>query len=73
MSFEKRVLSIVSKVFDKEPVINSRSAYFEYGTLFLEDVSNDTGKKIIKTLEKTYKINYNIYNPINGFVIDFIA
>ena len=71
MSFEKRVLNEVQNVFNRHT--GTLVAYFEYGTLFLEDMSNEVGRDVIETLEKKFKIQYNIYNPINGFVVDFVA
>jgi hypothetical protein len=66
MGFEKQVLNQV------EPFLDTGSlAYFENGTLFLEDVSDSSGKDIFSVLGRLYQVEFNIYNAINGFVVDF--
>jgi hypothetical protein len=70
MSFEKRVLNLI------EPAMTEGHAEFENGTLFIEDVSGDIGRKVFHILSKEFgvgKVNVNIYNPVNGFVFDFVA
>lgn len=40
------------------------------GTLMVHNLVN--GRELINNLEKDYRINYNWYNPINGYLIDFV-
>ncbi len=67
MGFEKQVLNQVKPLLK-----NGEVAYFENGTLFLENVSDESGEVILKALNGRYDIQVNIYGPIDGFVVDFV-
>jgi hypothetical protein len=68
MGFEKRILNTISPVLE-----NGNHAEFYNGTLFLEDVSDEVGKRVFNRLVKSLgedSFQFNIYR--NGFVIDFV-
>jgi hypothetical protein len=67
MGFETKILKVIEPLQE-----NGSLAYFEYGTLFLENVSDSSGKDIFNVLSKLYQVEFNIYNAINGFVVDFV-
>ena len=67
MGFEKKILDTISPVLE-----TGDHAEFYNGTLFLENVSDKTGKDIYDILVKRLgekSFGFNIYQ--NGFVIDF--
>ena len=69
MEFEQSVLEMV------RPFLNSGTAEFYNGTLFLENVSGENGRFIYDLLLDEFgadNFRFNIYNPVNGFVVDFI-
>lgn len=64
--FESTVLNLV------EPLKNDGSkVYFENGTLFLENISNEVTDSIMKALNSRFDIIVTDYDAINGFVVDF--
>jgi len=70
MGFETKVLNIV------DPLLDTGRAEFVYGTLFLEDASEDVGRKVYHALSKRFglgKVTVNVYTPANGFSYDFVA
>ena len=72
MSFEKRVLSIVSKVFDKQPTTGSRSAYFENGTLFV-DAPEHVARSVFSQLCREFNFKVQPSKVGHEFAYDFIA
>ena len=69
MGFEKKILDVISPALE-----TGDHAEFYNGTLFLEGVSDKTGKDVYNILVNELgkdKFNFNIYNPVNGFVVDF--
>ena len=70
MGFEKRILNEI------EPLLEvGNHVEFCNGTLFLENVSGEVGKQVYNRLVKRLgkdSFRFNIYNPVNGFVIDFV-
>lgn len=72
MSFEKRVLSIVRKVFDKQATVGSRSAYFENGTLFV-DAPENVAREVFSQLCQAYNFKVKPSKVGHEFAYDFIA
>jgi hypothetical protein len=72
MSFEKRVLSIVSKVFDKNPYVGFRSAYFENGTLFV-DAPENVARQVFSQLCRAFNFKVQPSKVGNEFAYDFTA
>ena len=68
MGFEKRILDDISPILE-----TGDHAEFYNGTLFLENVSGEVGKRIYNRLVKRLgkdSIEFNTYR--DGFVIDFV-
>ena len=65
-NFESTVLNLV------EPHQTSGSkVYFENGSLFMENISDDSVDSILKVLGARFDIIPTPYDKINGFVVDF--
>ncbi len=70
MSFETMIIDKIS------PMLATGSAEFDNGSLFLENVSEDIGRKVFHVLADTMglgKVNVSVYTQINGFTYDFVA
>jgi hypothetical protein len=65
-NFESTVLNLV------EPHrTNGSKVYFENGSLFLENIPDDSADNIMKALNGRFDIIVTEYEAINGFVVDF--
>ena len=70
MGFEKRILNEIDPLLDSDTHVE-----FYNGTLFLENVSGETGKRVYNRLVKRLgkdSFRFNIYNRIDGFAVDFV-
>ena len=68
MSFEKRILNDISPILE-----TGDHAEFYNGTLFLENVSGETGKRIYNRLVKRLGKENIIFSTIgDGFAVDFV-
>lgn len=68
MGFEKRILNEIEPLLEVDTHVE-----FYNGTLFLENVSGETGKRVYNRLVKRLgkdSIEFNTYR--DGFVIDFV-
>jgi hypothetical protein len=68
MGFEKRILDDISPILE-----TGDHAEFYNGTLFLENVSGETGKRIYNRLVKRLGKENIIFSTIgDGFAVDFV-
>ena len=68
MGFEKRILNEIDPLLDSDTHVE-----FYNGTLFLENVSGETGKKIYNRLVKRLGKEKVIFSTIgDGFAVDFV-
>jgi hypothetical protein len=70
MGFEKRILNEIEPL-----LVVGNHVEFCNGTLFLENVSGETGKRIYNRLVQILgkdSFRFNIYNRIDGFAVDFV-
>jgi len=68
MGFEKRILNEIDPLLDSDT-----HAEFYNGTLFLENVSGETGKRIYNRLVKRLGKEKVIFSTIgDGFAVDFV-
>jgi hypothetical protein len=68
MGFEKRILNEIDPLLDSDTHVE-----FYNGTLFLENVSGETGKRIYNRLVKRLGKENIIFSTIgDGFAVDFV-
>jgi hypothetical protein len=68
MGFEKRILDDISPILE-----TGDHAEFYNGTLFLENVSGETGKRVYNRLVKRLGKENIIFSTIgDGFAVDFV-
>ncbi len=68
MGFEKRILNEIDPLLDSDAHVE-----FYNGTLFLENVSGETGKRIYNRLVKRLGKENIIFSTIgDGFAVDFV-
>jgi hypothetical protein len=68
MGFEKRILNEIDPLLDSDTHVE-----FYNGTLFLENVSGETGKRIYNRLVKRLGKEKVIFSTIgDGFAVDFV-
>ena len=68
MGFEKRILDDISPILE-----TGDHAEFYNGTLFLENVSGEVGKRIYNRLVKRLGKENIIFSTIgDGFAVDFV-
>lgn len=68
MGFEKRILNEIDPLLDSDTHVE-----FYNGTLFLENVSGETGKRIYNRLVKRLGKENIVFSTIgNGFAVDFV-
>jgi len=68
MGFEKRILNDISPILE-----TGDHAEFYNGTLFLENVSGETGKRVYNRLVKRLGKENIIFSTIgDGFAVDFV-
>jgi hypothetical protein len=68
MGFEKRILDDISPILETGDHVE-----FYNGTLFLENVSGETGKRIYNRLVKRLGKENIIFSTIgDGFAVDFV-
>jgi hypothetical protein len=68
MGFEKRILDDISPILETGDHVE-----FYNGTLFLENVSGETGKRVYNRLVKRLGKENIIFSTIgDGFAVDFV-
>jgi len=67
MSFEKRVLSVVSKVLKQDD-----TASFAYGTLFVPEITAKEAAKIETALIEEFRCGVIVTPCANEFAFDFV-
>jgi hypothetical protein len=69
MGFESKILKVIEPLQEN----NGSRAYFENGSLFVENIDDESAWDIIKVLKALYGSDALVtpYPAINGFVVDF--
>jgi len=67
MAFESRVLALIA------PVLDEGRAEFYYGSLFLEDVTENTARRVFSTLCREFDFKVQPSKVGDNYVYDFVA